>query len=376
MINITHLKENSKVIDVKDIEKLNVVQGNELITSIAKMDTVPLKIFELCVASIDTVRPPEDNCVYISKNTIYSMFDSNDKNRNVRFKDAVTKLQQQSHFLVEIDKETFKYKSIVPIPTVEWGESNDLVKVEFHREIMPYLIGMKDKFTQYKLTDIAKLNSKYSITLFKLLTMNNNMYEAKPFPNNIDKYKNPTYSVEELKRLTDTTDSYKRFYDFEKRVIRESVMEINAKTDLQITYTKNKHLREVVSIKFEISNKNDKYNKKKPELDIDSYASAINNPYIKYLIEKEILTVSNINDVIGVYEIVVPIYEETANMFVETTHKYKDVVYRHIDHIDHYIDKDKDDKGIVNYLKVCAEDYLEKLVMKRIPTIERKSNYY
>ncbi|MEW6855042.1 hypothetical protein ABG752_02060 [Streptococcus iniae] len=32
---------------------------------------------------------------------------------------------------------------MVPIPYVEWTDYHDEVKIEFHREIMPYLINLK-----------------------------------------------------------------------------------------------------------------------------------------------------------------------------------------------------------------------------------------
>ncbi|MDM5142949.1 hypothetical protein ICE98_00020 [Lactococcus lactis] len=37
---------------------------------------------------------------------------------------------------------------------------NDEVKIEFHREIMPYLMQFSKEFTQHALSDIAELNSK------------------------------------------------------------------------------------------------------------------------------------------------------------------------------------------------------------------------
>jgi plasmid replication initiation protein len=42
---------------------------------------------------------------------------------------------------------------------------------------MPYLIDLGTKFTQYALSDIMELNSKYSIILYKWLSMQFNQYE-------------------------------------------------------------------------------------------------------------------------------------------------------------------------------------------------------
>ena len=56
------------VCSLKEIEKRKIVEHNDLITSVAKMDKTPLKIFELAVSCIDTENPPKDNIIYLSKN--------------------------------------------------------------------------------------------------------------------------------------------------------------------------------------------------------------------------------------------------------------------------------------------------------------------
>lgn len=58
---------NHKVVKMNEIEKRKVVEHNDLISSVAKMDKTPLKIFELAVSCIDTENPPKDNIIYLSK---------------------------------------------------------------------------------------------------------------------------------------------------------------------------------------------------------------------------------------------------------------------------------------------------------------------
>ena len=62
---------------------------------------------------------------------------------------------------------------------------------------MPYLINLKKNFTQHALSDIAELNSKYSIILYRWLSMNYNQYEH--YSNKggrrveqVEAYRNPT----------------------------------------------------------------------------------------------------------------------------------------------------------------------------------------
>ena len=43
------------------------------------------------------------------------------------------------------------------------------IDIRFTEEIMPHIAGLANKFTMYKLNDIAGLNSIYSTRLFELL---------------------------------------------------------------------------------------------------------------------------------------------------------------------------------------------------------------
>jgi plasmid replication initiation protein len=53
-------------------------------------------------------------------------------------------MQKQAFFQIKEEKgKGLKFESIVPIPYVEWNDYNDEVTIEFHREIMPYLINLK-----------------------------------------------------------------------------------------------------------------------------------------------------------------------------------------------------------------------------------------
>src|SRR5574341_220209 len=229
-------KKQKVVCNLNDLEKRKVVEHNSLITSIAKMDKTPLKMFELAVSCIDTENPPKDNTVYLSKTDLFAFFKVSDNDKHSRFKQAVEKMQKQAFFQIKEEAgKGFKFKSIVPIPYVEWTDYHDEVKIEFHREIMPYLINLKKNFTQHALSEISELNSKYSIILYKWLSMNYNQYEHYSAKggrrvNQVESYRNPSITVKELREITDTIHEYKDMSNFTKRVLDNSLKEINHHT--------------------------------------------------------------------------------------------------------------------------------------------------
>ena len=156
------------VCSLKEIEKRKIVEHNDLITSVAKMDKTPLKIFELAVSCIDTENLPKDNIIYLSKAELFTFFKVDDKDKHGRFKKAIAKMQEQAFFEIKEEKNKgFKFRRILPIPTVEWTDYDDKVMIRFNQDIMPYLIELKQNFTKYALSEIMELNSKYSIILYK-----------------------------------------------------------------------------------------------------------------------------------------------------------------------------------------------------------------
>ena len=74
---------------LNELSKRKVVEHNSLITSIAKMDKTPLKMFELAVSLIDTDNPPKDHTVYLSKQELFAFFKVTDNDKHSRFKEAI-----------------------------------------------------------------------------------------------------------------------------------------------------------------------------------------------------------------------------------------------------------------------------------------------
>ncbi|WP_273752465.1 RepB family plasmid replication initiator protein, partial [Leuconostoc mesenteroides] len=301
---------------LKELSKRKVVEHNSLITSIAKMDKTPLKMFELAVSLIDTDNPPQDQTVYLSKKEMFAFFKVDDNDKHSRFKEAIEKMQKQAFFQIKKEQDKgFKFVSIVPIPYVEWTDYHDEVLIRFSPEIMPYLINLKKNFTQHALSEISELNSKYAVVLYRWLSMNYNQYEHYSVKGGrreeqINGYRNPEIGMKELREMTDTVTEYKRFTHFETRVLKEPLEEITNHTSFNVIYEKVKKGRSIDSIVFHIT--------KKPVADDPSYKlddlayidgeirqeesekdlvyEAMKSPYTKLLMEYFLLSYIDLTD--------------------------------------------------------------------------------
>ena len=99
---VTEIEKNKKQVQtLNELSKRKVVEHNSLITSIAKMDKTPLKMFELAVSCINTEEPPKNNTVYLSKAELFAFFKVNDSNKHTRFKQAVENMQKQAFFKIK-----------------------------------------------------------------------------------------------------------------------------------------------------------------------------------------------------------------------------------------------------------------------------------
>ena len=359
---------------LNELSKRKVVEHNSLITSIAKMDKTPLKMFELAVSLIDTENPPEDHTVYLSKREMFAFFNVDDSNKHSRFKEAIEKMQKQAFFQIKKEHDKgFKFVSIVPIPYVEWTDYNDEVKIEFHREIMPYLINLKTNFTQHALSDIAELNSKYAIILYRWLSMNYNQYDHYSVKGGrreeqVESYRNPKIGIRELREMTDTVNEYQRFDRFESYILKNSLKEINAHTTFNVTYEKVKKGRSIDSIVFHITKKtvaddisyklddpayiDDKIRQEESEKDL--VYEAMKSPYTKLLMEHFLLSYIDLTDTAilsGLQKNVYPLYDELKEL------RGLKGVKEHLAYI-----RDKQDdyskKNIAKYLKKSIEQYL------------------
>ncbi|MCT3086062.1 RepB family plasmid replication initiator protein [Lactococcus lactis] len=378
---IAEKQENQKqVLTLNELSKRKVVEHNSLITSIAKMDKTPLKMFELAVSCINTEEPPKDNTVYLSKRDLFAFFKVSDNDKHSRFKEAVEKMQKQAFFQIKEEAgKGFKFINIVPIPYVEWTDYNDEVLIRFSPEIIPYLINLKKNFTQHALSDLAELNSKYSLILYRWLSMNYSQYEH--YSNKggrraeqVESYRNPSISVKELRIMTDTVNEYQRFTNFTKKILDIPLKEINDNTTFKVSYEKVKKGRSIDSIVFHIEKKRcaddnsykledktyQEAKAQKEESEKDLVFKAMESKYTKLLIENFLLSPYEMTDtalMAGLQKNVYPKYDELKTL------RGLEGVKKHLSYV-----REKQEP----YSKGNIAKYLKKAIEQYLPTVKRQ----
>ena len=152
--------------------------------------------------------------------------------------------------MFEIPNETDKkgrqvWRQMWMFDRVDYIHGTGVIEVEFTRTIQPYLFDLKATFTSFQLYSALRLGSKHAKRIYTLC----NQWK--------DKGQTPEYIIEDLKRMIGLVnekgeEEYGPFSMFRKRVLDESVKQINQHTDLQINYTLQKKGRSFKSITFDV----------------------------------------------------------------------------------------------------------------------------
>lgn len=136
--------------------------------------------------------------------------------------------------------------------TCEYEEG--IITIKLHDKLKPYLIQLKEHYTQYMLQDILMLKTVYAVRLYELIReemKGQQVYAAKTATVSLD--------VDTIRKATDTENKYEKMGMFKQRVIDSAVSEINDKSRFNVTYEYIKKSRKIVGFKFKIESKNNIY---------------------------------------------------------------------------------------------------------------------
>lgn len=121
------------------------------------------------------------------------------------------------------------------------------VALKLNEELKPFLINLRNNYTQYTLQEILAMKSVYAIRIFELLE---SKIMSKTLPRDgvyID------ISVQQIRECCDCEDKYPAFGSLKAKVIEKAVTEINKVTMYRVSYTYIKEGRSVVGIKCHVN---------------------------------------------------------------------------------------------------------------------------
>lgn len=127
---------------------------------------------------------------------------------------------------------------------IEYVKGSGVVKLRFDKALMPHLLQLKERFTQYRLDNIVRLSGQYSARLYELL-------KAESFKAKSGKFQR-YFKIDELRAILGIEENaYPIFNDLKLRVINPSINEISVSSDLTVNDVKySKTGRKITNMTF------------------------------------------------------------------------------------------------------------------------------
>lgn len=145
------------------------------------------------------------------------------------------------------------------LSSAKYVHGSGYVELRFDPNLKPYLLQLKDHFTQYKLDAVLHFKSVYAIRLYEMLKKE--AFKAKLDPESKAKRFQVEYSYEEMRESFGIQKKeYTKFNDFKRKTIEPAVTEIYDKTDLNIydvVYKKTGRAVSHIVFKVELRSKAD-----------------------------------------------------------------------------------------------------------------------
>lgn len=147
------------------------------------------------------------------------------------------------------------------LSSAEYEKGTGFVNLEFSPKLKPYMLQLKEKFTQYQLANVLTMKSKYSPRVYEILKCN--------------EFKKQGYieiEVQELRKLLKAENIYPLYNDFKRKIVQQTQKELKKLSDINFEFEEIKTGRKVTSLKFYI--KSNMHSKTKP---IDEVSVALDS---------------------------------------------------------------------------------------------------
>lgn len=120
------------------------------------------------------------------------------------------------------------------------------VALQLNDALKPFLLNLKEHYTQYTLQEVLAMKSVYAIRIFEMLQ---GRIMSRTLPKGGVKI---VLSVQEIRECCDCEEKYPAFGNFKTKVIDRAVKEINRVTIFRVEYLYIKKGRHVTAIEFHV----------------------------------------------------------------------------------------------------------------------------
>ena len=213
---------------------VKVSKSNYLIEASYNLTLQEQRLILACLSKIDSRNEASKN-VSISALDYSEMMQIDIKNAHRELYKSAEKLYDRSIIVSDPDK-TEEFRWIQKKAFYHKGEGR--VTFTWSDDVLIYISQLKRRFTTYRLSDVARINSSYGIRLYELLMQFNATKDRR-------------INLIDFKSLFNLEKKYPLFRDLNKWVIKPAVKEINKSSNLVVYYSTIKKGKNVIALQFD-----------------------------------------------------------------------------------------------------------------------------
>lgn len=233
-----HIAERDKDAAIFESRDLMVVKANALIQK--SRFSLSLQEQRIILYIISKIKPDDKelNAISISYKEFCSVCGIDISAGGFYYNEIKTVIKSlaDKSIWIKKDNDTEVLVRWIEKPTIN---KTDGIKIKLDDDLMPYLIELKNHYTQYALINILCCKSKYGIRLYELLKSYANLRSIK-------------FSIEELKEKLGA-ETYTNFTNFKTKVLIPALSDIELYTDIKVSVIYEKKGRQFTKIEFIIT---------------------------------------------------------------------------------------------------------------------------
>jgi plasmid replication initiation protein len=216
------------------MSRLIAYKSHWLVEASYKLTLQEQRFMLCCVAKVN---PQGDmpKSITIHSEDFYGQFpDMGRQNAERELKKAIDRLWERS-IIVKDPNQTEEFRWVQR--RIKYHKGEGRVTVSFSEDIAKYLTQLSGQFAKIVLNNVSGLKSSYSIRIYELCQQ-------------FAKAGNRLITVDEFRFLLDLGDSYFKFKDLNKFVIKPSVSELNSKSNYDVVVQQIKKGRRIHALHF------------------------------------------------------------------------------------------------------------------------------
>ena len=217
-----------------------LIKTNRLVEARYKLSPYESKLMALVISQIN---PKEKFVLYRYKvSDLAKLLEIDVNNAYNSIEETLKRLNTRELLII---KEDGSKLLTTWVSSAEYFKQQGTIEIEVSQKLEPYLLDIKEYFTQYRLKNVLHFKSSYSFRIYELL---------KQWP--FEKIGFRELTLNELKEMLELdSNQYQKYSAFKRYILLKAQEEINGNADISFTFREIKEGRKITKIAFYIQSK-------------------------------------------------------------------------------------------------------------------------